>query len=37
MTPKDVGDYQYVIKCILPKCVRWFILRYKLIHVHGTY
>jgi len=26
--PQHVGDYQYVIKYILPKCIHWFTIYY---------
>jgi len=26
--PKYVGDYQYGMKCILPKCIRWLTIHY---------
>ena len=38
--PQVVGDYQHVIKCILPKCVHWFIMCYlrgRLTHFHLNY
>ena len=34
---KNVGDYQYGIKYILPKCILWFTIYYNLMHVYGTY